>query len=150
MNEEFQWTVRVTGAGTNHCAAYARRHQIQLGAPISFDLEHGETTALEYFLAAVGGDIVSGLFLRAKRERIELDHVEATVACSLNNPLTFLDVIGEHGDPGIRDVRVTAYISTLSDEGEIHQLWEDTLRKSPMVQTLRKAVALDLSYKVVL
>lgn len=150
MADESQWTVRVTATDSSDCVAYARRHQIRLGAPISFDVEHSRATALEHFLAAVGGDIVGGLLARAKRMRIEIDNVEALVECSLNNPLTFLDVVGETGDPGIRELSVIVYIGSTAEDRQIRRLWEDTLQKSPMVRTLQGGVNLQLNYKVAL
>jgi hypothetical protein len=150
MNEEYTWTVRISAATPDHLTANVRSHRLTLGVPISFDSAYGVVTSLEHFLAAVGSDILGGLFIRAKRKRLEIYNAEATIDCSLNNPLTFLDVVGEEGSPGIKRLSMIVYISTFAAESEIQQLWEDTLRKSPMVQTLQKALTLDLSYKVVL
>lgn len=150
MYNDQKWTVRVTGTNTTQSNVFARRRQFEIGTPISFDEEYEHTTALEHFLASVGSDIVAGLRIRSKRRRIEIDNVEATVECTLNNPLTFLEVVGEEGHPGVKELRVIAYISTLADDSQIEQLWQDTLRRSPMIQTLTGALKLEITYKVVL
>lgn len=148
--EQPHWTVRVTSSEANRCTAFARRHQFSLGPPLTFDEEFPRATALEHFLSACGSEIVSGLLARAKRKRIEIDNVEATVDCTLDNPLTFLDVVGEQGDPGLRTLSVTVYVSTLADESAVQQLWQETLQKSPLILTLQKAMELDLRLKIVL
>ena len=150
MNDEQRWTVRVAGSDGSGVTVFVRRRQFPIGVPISFDDEYEQTTALEHFIAAVGSDIVSGLRIRAKRRRVEIDEVEATVECVLDNPLTFLEVVGEEGHPGVRELRVIVYISTLADASEVERLWKDTLLRSPMIQTLKNAVKLEASYKVVL
>lgn len=150
MNHDHQWSVRISGIDKDRNAVFARRSQFEIGSPISFDKEYRQTTAIEHLLAAVGSDVVSGLLIRAKRRRIEIDNVEATVECTLDNALTFLEVVGEAGSPRINLLRVMAYISTFASESELEEIWQTTLSRSPMIQTLKDATELELSYKIVL
>ena len=150
MSNEHAWSLRVSGTNQDRVSVFARRSHFEVGVPISFDEQYQFTTALEHFLAAVGSDLVSGLLIRAKRLRVELDNVEATVECTLDNPLTFLDVVGETGGPGVKVLRAVVYIGSFAKESKIEELWQATLLRSPLVQTLKDAVLLELSYKIVL
>ena len=135
MRDEPTWSLRVSGISKDRVSVFARRSRFEIGVPLSFDEEYQHLTALEHFLAAVGSDLVSGLIIRAKRLRVEIDNVEATVECTLDNPLAFLDVVGEEGGPGVKLLRAIVYISSLAEPSEVEELWQATLLRSPLVQT---------------
>ena len=54
---------------------------------------------MEFALGAVGGEIVNGLRAFADRRRLAIDAVEVVVSGVLENGLTYLEVIGEQGQP---------------------------------------------------
>ena len=56
-----------------------RTHRYDVGVPLSFDREEQGITALEYVLGAIGADLVVGLQRVARKRRLKLDAVEATV-----------------------------------------------------------------------
>lgn len=134
---EHRWSVRVAAGPGDGAIAYARKASFTLGAPMAFDEEYPRTTALEHLLAAVGADLVAGLRLAAGRRRIELDHVEAVVEGTLENPLVYLGVVGEKGHPGLESIGVKVYADTLASEEDVRGAWEETLARSPMVHTFR-------------
>jgi hypothetical protein len=45
-------------------------------------------------------------------------------------------------------VRIKVYVSTLEAEADVRAAWEETLARSPLYQTLRAAVALELDLKI--
>lgn len=136
--------------GQEPLSAYVRAHRFEIGAPIHFDELYPHVTALEYALSAIGADLVGTLQALARRRRIVLDNVEAVVSGELNNPLTFLDVVGEEGHPGLELVRTTVYVSSAAAEEELQALWNDAIQKSPLVRTFKDSVALDLILKITL
>lgn len=148
--EETRWTLRVTSTRTPGSIAHARKHSFAVGAPISFDAEYGAITALEYLLGAVGADLVGGIQTVARRRRVEVDDIEAVVHGALHNPMVYLCVVGESGDAGIRAIEARVYISSLDDEARVRAVWAEVLETSPIVNTLSKAVQLDLAYQQVL
>ncbi len=107
-------------------------------------------TALEYVLGAIGADVVYGLQALARKRRVEVDHVEAVVEGELNNPLTYLGVVGESGHPGLERVSVKVYVASVAAEEEIQRVWQEMLSRSPLVRTLQPAIRLELSLQVVL
>ena len=148
MADDFSWDVRVAATAPDAATVYARRHRVEIGGPISFDREAPRASALEHVIGAIGADIVTGLLKRAKKRRLEIDSVEAVVEGKLGNPLVFLDVVGEEGDPGLKTVSIRVYVSTLHKPAEIEPLWQETLARSPLVATFRRACDLQLSIKV--
>src|SRR5215468_1745440 len=114
--EDTRWTVRVTASPPLGSTAHVRKHSFAVGAPVSFDGEHGAITALEYLLGALGADLVGGIQAVARRRRVEIDDVEVVVHGVLHNPMVYLRVIGEDGNAGLRAIEARVYISSLDDE----------------------------------
>ena len=129
-----QCRLRITSSESEATRVSVRRHQFAVGRPIDFDSESARITALEYVLGAVGAEVVSGLRVFAKRRRIELDDVEAVVDGELENPLTYLEVVGEQGYPGLSRVSIKVFVASPSDEGRLSQLWNETLERLPLVR----------------
>lgn len=90
---------------------------------------------------------MGGLQVTSHRRRVKLDNIEAVVSGELNNPLTYLGVVGETGNPGLELVNMTVYVSSGAEEKDVRQIWEETLQKSPLVQTLKPTVRLDIVLK---
>jgi uncharacterized OsmC-like protein len=148
--EDTRWTLRVTAVRPLGSTVHARKHSFAIGAPISFDAEYGAITALEYLLGAVGADLVGGIQTVARRRRVEVDDIEVVVHGVLHNPMVYLRVVGELGDAGVRAIEARVYISSLDDEARVRAVWTEMLETSPIVNTLTKAVKLDLTYQQVL
>ena len=143
--EQLSWRLRVTSGPDGVARVSARRHQFTVGRPVGFDAEYGELTAFEYALGALGGEVVTGLRAFARRRRIGLDQVEAVVTGELENPLTYLEVIGEQGHPGVSRIGLKVYVASSHDETAIRQLWDDTIARLPLVRTFGASVALTLN-----
>jgi hypothetical protein len=149
MENQPSWSLRVRSDGIDRATVYTRHNQFTVGAPLSFDREYDRTTALEQALGALGADVVNGFTVLADRERVEIDDVEATVQAELDNALTYLGVVGEEGDPGLTRVEVKVYASSPAHEPTVRKVWEKARRRSPLVNTLRACVDLELSLKLV-
>jgi hypothetical protein len=144
--DDFAWHVRVRSTGRGRATAYVRQHEFAVGEPIGFDAESDAVAGLEYVLGALGADLVTGLQRAARRRRIVVDHVEAVVTGTLDNPLTYLGVVGEEGHPGLERVVGRVYADA-EQEGALDEAWQETLARSPFVGVLRRAIDLDLSLK---
>lgn len=146
--DELRFTARVTSRPDGRADVRVRKRSFEVGAPLSFDNAYEGVTAIEQLLGALGADLVNGLIARARKRRVEIDSAEATVEAKLNNPLVYLDVVGESGHTGIEEIAVRVYVSSFAPETDIKSLWAEMLERSPLVNTLKKAVKLDLSFKV--
>lgn len=150
MEESHSWTLRVTSEEPAVATAYVRRSRFDVGLPLQFDEEYDGVTALEYVLGAIASDIVVGLRRIARRRRVDVDRVEALVRGEVDNPLTFLQVVGEDGHPGLTRVTIKVYVSSIDPPERVAQIWEETLRISPLVRTFQSSVALELEHEVVI
>ena len=128
--------------------AYVRKNHFDVGLPLTFDSEYAHVTALEYLLGAIAGGLVAGLKDLGRRRRLDIDHVEAVIHAELRNPLTYLGVVGETGDPGISGINVKVYVETAAAEETIRGLWDEMLRRSPMWHTFRTLTRIDLQLEL--
>jgi hypothetical protein len=147
--ERHTWTLRIGAMGDGQAAVFARQHQFRIGAPVNFDRTYEAVSALEYVLGALGADLVNGLQILAHKRRVVIEQLEAVVVGELNNPLTYLGVIGETGHPGLEQVRIKLYLASPEPEVTIQRLWQEMLERSPLVRTFQAAIQLELSLQVI-
>jgi len=144
------WDIRAHSTQRDVVTVHARRHTFRVGAPIHFDVEYDEVSALEYALGALAADVLGSFRSLAHRRRLDVDHVEALVHGELGNPLMFLGVIGESGDPGISQLRVKCYVSSLDEQDRVRAVWDEALARSPLARTFTAAGKLEISMQVVI
>lgn len=150
MEPNHTWSLRVHSDDPGVATVHVRRHRFDVGVPLQFDEEYAEVTALEYALGAIASDVVVGLRRLARKRRIAMDRVEALVHGEVDNPLTFLPVVGEDGHPGLTKVRLKVFVSSMDAPERVQEAWEETLRTSPLVRTFQASVDLDLIHEVVI
>ena len=138
------WGVRVRAIAAGGTTAYARSHAFEVGAALPFDVEGSRVTALEYLLGALGGDLIGGFRTLARQRRLAIDEIEATVDATLDNPLTHLGVVGEEGHPGLERVAIRVHVATLEPEDAVREVWDEAMRRSPLVRTLGGAVQIEV------
>ena len=146
----YTWTARVRGIGENKATAYARNQAFAVSGQASFKEVDPHPSAIEYLLGALGGDLITGFGAHAARRGIVVDALEASISGSLNNPLVFLGVVGETGHPGFETISGTLYVSTDADEPVLQEVWQETLARSPLVNTLQRCVTLSLELQITL
>jgi hypothetical protein len=134
-------TLRVTAPARDTARVSVRRNQFSVGRPVEFDGPSPRVGVVEYALGAVGGEIVNGLCEFARRRRLEIDAIEASVIGELDHELTYLEVIGESGEPRISKVSIKVFIAS-SDELVVRALFDHMLDRLPLFCTLRASVHL--------
>jgi hypothetical protein len=130
--------------------AYARGVSFVLGDSTSFRETDPLPSLVEQQLALIGGDLVAGLTSLAARRGMPVDAVEVSVTGTLDNALVHIGVIGEEGHPGFSAIEATVYVATDVEEAALQLLWEEVLRRAPIVNTLSRATKLTTALKVVL
>ncbi len=135
--------------GEGGATAYARNHAFTVGGQASFREADAHPDAVEYLLGALGGDLISGFASLAKRRGVEVDAMEASIFGRLNNPLVFLGVVGEGGHPGFETISCTLYVNADAEEKTLKEIWQTTLARSPLVNTLDRCVGLTLNLHAV-
>jgi hypothetical protein len=135
--------LRVTAPGPGVARVSVGRRQFSIGRPLEFDEVSPHVAAIEYALGAVGGEVVNGLRAFADRRRLAIDAVEAVVTGELENGLTYLEVIGEQGQPRIARIHLKVFVAS-ADAAATSALFEHVLDRLPLVCTLRAALALTI------
>jgi hypothetical protein len=76
-----------------------------------------------------------------------VDDIEIAVKGKLENVLAHLGI--EQGDPSIRSIELKCFASTLDDAEKVRAAWQRTLGRSPLAQTMIKAVQLESKLAIV-
>jgi hypothetical protein len=135
------FSLRVTAPAPDVARVSVGRRQFSIGKPLEFDEASPHIAAIEYALGAVGGEVVNGLRAFAKRRRLLIDDIEAVVSATLENGLTYLEVIGEEGRPRIARIHVKVFAAA-PDAGATRTVFDQMLDRLPLVCTLRAALAI--------
>ena len=144
----FTWTVRVRADMQGTVTVHARNHAFPIGDSLSFRPTDTHPSALEMMLGAVAADLTTTFRTLARKRRLLLDALEFSASCTLHNPLLSLGVIGEEGDPGIARIEGALYVSSDESEEALQELWQETLQRSPLYNTLRHTVEMALRFRV--
>jgi hypothetical protein len=141
------FSLRVTAPDLEVARVSLGRRQFAVGRPLEFDDLSPRVSAIEYALGAVGGEVVNGLRAFAKRRRLAIDAIEALVTGELVGGLTYLEVIGEQGQPRIERIHVKVFAAS-RDAAGVRQLFEHVLDRLPLVCTLRAALDVTIELMV--
>jgi hypothetical protein len=141
--------VRVVGIDADESRAYARNHAFGVGRAASFRDTDREPAGVELVLAALGGDLASGCHGEAARRGIEIEALEVTLGCRLDNPLQHLAVMGETGSPGLASLTGTLYVTAAAPDAALASVWQHVLDHSPLFVTLSRAVNVVLEFRIV-
>jgi hypothetical protein len=140
--------VRASARQGERLAVYARSQGAVLGKGWSFDVAEPALTGAETLLGLLAADII-WLFLEiAKRRRVVVDEVEATVKAMLVDPLVHLGVVGAEGEPRYESFTLRAYAGSAAPEAVLQEIWAESLRRAPLANTLRRAATLDAILRV--
>jgi uncharacterized OsmC-like protein len=135
----FSWSARVRWTEGMQAKAFIRNHAFSVGQPASFDTQDAAPSAVEYLLAAVGGCLTVGFQWRASQRGIEVRNLEVSVQAQADNILVFLG-LEEQGHPGLQRIEGRLYVDAEAEEEVLRELWEETLRRSPVTQSLLRQV----------
>ena len=134
----------MTAAGPGPVRVAARTGQFTVGRAVEFDADSRATSALEYWLGAAGAELVAGFRAAAKRRRLVVDAVEALVTGELEHALTYLEVVGESGEPRIVRIEVKVFVASPEPPERIRTVFDGAVRRLPIAGTLRPLVDLDI------
>jgi TusA-related sulfurtransferase len=160
---DFTWRVRTKWTGGMNSRSFSRNHAVDAGQPASFDTESEHPGGLELLLAALGSCLSGGFAWRLGQAGFEVEELELTLQAKPENVLVFLGLEAE-GSPGLRRIGGRVFVRAMlkqsadndggdseqpDDESAIRAIWQDTLARSPVAQTLSAGVALELELTVV-
>lgn len=143
----YQWRLRARSTGHLKSTVYARTCSFVVGQPVSFEERDEYPCAVEYLLGALAGSLTTAFATECARDSLEVDDIEISLSGSLHNVLAHLGL--EAGDPSVKEIELKCFASSFEEEGTVRTAWERTLSRSPLVATLKKAVALHIKFALV-
>ena len=75
-----------------------------------------------------------GFQWRASQRGIEVRNLEVSLQAQADNILVFLG-LEEQGHPGLKQIEGRLYVDADGDEDVLQELWQETLRRSPVTQS---------------
>ena len=144
----YQWIVRVQAGKDLSAKVHSRNHTFIVGQPAEFSPKVQAPSSIDYLLGSLASCLTVGYKVQASRKNIVIDHVEVTLKAGLENVLFHLELEDE-GSPRIREIKGTFYVSSPEDEEKLHRLWESTVERSPIYQTLNQGTKMDITLSIV-
>jgi uncharacterized OsmC-like protein/TusA-related sulfurtransferase len=141
-----EWKVRVRRQGAQAAKAFVRNHAFVVGQPASFDTEDAAPSALELLLAALAGCLAVGYQWRASRRGIDVRDLEVSLRARADNILVFL-ALEEAGHPGLAEIAGRVYVDADGEDEALAALWEETVLRSPVAQSLLRGVPVRLDFR---
>jgi TusA-related sulfurtransferase/uncharacterized OsmC-like protein len=144
----YKWNVRVQGENALTAKVHSRNHTFLVGQPADFSPKVDAPSAIDYLLGALASDLTVGFKAQASRRNIEIDQLEVSLKAGLENVLFHLELEDE-GSPRIQEMKGTFYVSSPQLEETLEKLWENTLERSPIYQTLIQTIKIDIQFSIV-
>ncbi len=144
----YEWSVRARGEKDLTVKIHSRNHTFIAGKPADFSPKVNAPSAIDYLLASLASCLTVGYKAQASRKNIEIDHVELSLKGSLENVLFHME-LEEEGSPKIKRIVGTFYVSSPESEAVLVELWNHTLVRSPIYQTLKQVSRIDIKLSIV-
>lgn len=141
--KDYFWNIRIRWKEGMQAQAFCRNHSFLIGQPASFDTQDMAPSAVEYLLASLGGCLTVGFQWRLSRHNIQVYHLEMTLTAKSDNILVFLG-LEDQGSPGFSQITGTLYLDSDGESEKIQDIWKETLKRSPVTQTLQHEIQLQL------
>lgn len=144
----YKWNVRVQGEKDLKARIYARNHSFYSGQPADFGTHVDAPSAIDYLLSSLATCLTVGFKAHASRRNVIVDQIELSLKGEVNNILYHME-IEQTGDASLKEITGTCYVSSSADESLLEEIWQISLERSPVYQTLKKAVEIKLTFSIV-
>lgn len=139
---QYEWRLRARATGHLKSSIYVRNFSFDIGQAASFEEKDTHPSALEYLFGALAGSLSTGFATECARQNLEVDDIEISLTGTLHNVLAHMGL--EDGDPSIKKIELKCFASTFDDEQKVKSAWQETIDRSPIAATLKKAANLEL------
>jgi len=144
-----RWSARVRWLGNGFTLrTYVRDHTFIVSEPQDVGGQDAGPNPVEYTLSALGACYAIGFIFNATKRGVRIRNLEIALEGEIDNILVFLG-LSNQGYPGYKRVVAKAYIDAEADEETIKEIWEETVRTSPVGTTLERPVEIVPEVKVV-
>lgn len=144
----YTWTIRGSSAGGEVTRLHVGRNSFSAGPAISFRPDEPLPSAIDYLLGALTAEMVSNLIGCMRERAVDFDDVECRIAGQIEDPLASIGVVGARGNPAMRAITGTVYVSSDADDDVLKDAWSAALRRSSVYCTLQRCVSLSIEMRV--
>ena len=128
--------------------AYARNHTFVVDEPAHLTGEDLAPNSMEYVLGAYGACLATGFVVNATKRGITVRNLEVSVSSTQDNAFTFLG-LSDEGHPGFDQVTAKLYVQANADEPTVRDIWEHSIKTSPVANSLSRVVNLECEVDII-
>lgn len=145
----YQWSVRTRGEKNLSAKVHSRNHSFIVGQPADFSPKVDAPSAIDYLIASLSGCLLVGFKTQASKRNVEIDDAELSLKSGLENVLYHMG-IEDKGSPKINNITGVFYVSSPDSDEVLAEIWQNTLLRSPIYQTLKENTNIDIKFSIVL
>ncbi len=143
----FDMNFRGTSNDLSSVKVFTNKNSFQIEKQISFDSEYNQISSLEYFAGSVLSSIILTLLEQSKKRGSIIEEIEGVLNLSLENPLSLVGVRGYDEEPFIRKITVTVFLFADLEDNEFDDFCFRALKNSPIYNTLKRSMELEVIFK---
>jgi uncharacterized OsmC-like protein len=128
--------------------AYIRNHTFLVDEPAHLAGEDQSPNSVEYVLGAYGACLATGFVMNATKQGIEIHNLEVALESTQDNVFTFLG-FDTQGHPGFDQITAKLYVQADADEATIREIWDHTVKTSPVHNSLTRSVTIKTDVDVI-
>lgn len=128
--------------------ALVRNHTFLVDEPAHLAGEDESPNSMEYVLGAYGACLATGFVLNATQRGITVHNLEVALDSSQDNVFTFLGLSSE-GHPGFDTITAKLYVQADADETTIREIWDHTVKTSPVANSLIRPVKIKTDLDII-
>lgn len=143
----FDMSFRGTSNDLSSVKIFTNKNSFQIEKQISFDSEYNQISSLEYFAGSVLSSIILTLLEQSKKRDSIIEEIEGVLNLSLENPLSLVGVRGYDEEPFIRKITLTVFLFADLEDNDFDDFCFRALKNSPIYNTLKKSMELEVIFK---
>jgi uncharacterized OsmC-like protein len=123
---------------------HVRNHTFIVDEPTHLTGEDESPNSVEFVLGAYGACLATGFLWNATRRGITVRNIEVALDSVQNNAFTFIGIDPpDQGHSGLEEINAKLYVQANTDEATIRELWDHTLKTSPVGNSLTRIVTIN-------
>ena len=123
--------------------AFVRNHVFLVDEPAHLTGEDESPNSVEYVLGAYGACLATGFVWNATRRGVAIHNMEVVLDSTQDNVFTFIGIDPEEkGHSGLDRITAKLYVQAAADEATIREIWEHTVKTSPVGNSLARNVTI--------
>lgn len=146
-SENFEVSFRATSNTLSSVKIFTNNNSFQIEKQVSFDSEYKHISSLEYFAGSILSSVMLALLEQSKKRDVDIEEIEGVLRLTLKNPLSFIGVKGYDDEPFIEKICITVFLYLELEEKEFTNFCYTSLSKSPLYNTLKRTMDMEVTFK---